>query len=256
MSNVPHTAGRIVRNGLSFEERGFTRIPNDWLRDRKLSYRALGILVHLMSHKEGWSQTIRELAANVRDKDENAREGLAGVRTALRELEAHGYVAREQTGGKGGQRFGGNVWTLSDPFEEGARPVDKSPRTPMALVPPVTPDATDDDEKPRSAPSCDFRDTESRTTESRATESRVTETPSTEDRTTTEEHSPEEQVEDSTHKSGTVHKMSYEGRTASSQVEAGLCMQSPSGAHSIDTLSGYCAHCGQRITSGPIGATA
>lgn len=256
MSNVPHTAGRIVRNGLSFEQRGFTRIPNDWLRDRRLSYRALGILVHLMSHAEGWSQTIRELAANVRDKDENAREGMAGVRTALHELEAYGYVSREQTGGRGGQKFGGNVWTLSDPFEEGAKPVDKSPRRPMALVPPVEPDTTDGDGKPRSAPSCDFRDTESRTTESRATESRDAETPSTGNRTTTEEHSSEDQVEDSTHNPGTVSNMSTEGRSGVSQIQAGLCMQSPSGAHWIDAVSGYCAHCGQRITSGPIGASA
>ncbi|WP_260233153.1 hypothetical protein [Curtobacterium sp. JUb34] len=40
-----------------------------------------------MSHKEGWSQTIRDLAASLREDDDSAREGLSAVRTALKELE-------------------------------------------------------------------------------------------------------------------------------------------------------------------------
>ena len=246
---VPNTAGRIVRNGLSFEQRGFTRIPNDWLRDRRLSYRAIGILVHLMSHKEGWSQTIRDLAASLRDDDESAREGLSAVRTALKELERWGYVSREQTGGKGGAKFGGNVWTLSDPWDAASQPVENPSTAPAVLEAAREGDEAPEPQNPSSEPSCDFPSTEFPSTESPSTGSRDTEKPSTEDRTTTEEHSSKEQPQDQRkNPTGHVLNVSTGAFPASAQGSVERCSASRSGVHNPDPASGWCLNeCGVRV---------
>ena len=39
----------------------FTIIPNAWARDPNLSRRAVGMLVELLSHREGWEVTVESL---------------------------------------------------------------------------------------------------------------------------------------------------------------------------------------------------
>lgn len=62
----------------------FTTLPNAALRDPELSYRAVGILAHILSLKDGSPVSAESLAAA-------HREGRDAVASALRELTAGGY---------------------------------------------------------------------------------------------------------------------------------------------------------------------
>lgn len=87
-------------------ESNFTTVPNSWVRDSSLSFRARGLLAMLMSHSAGWNITITSLASqNIEGKD--------AILTAVRELEDRGYLKREGSRGNGG-RFESD-WVLQDP---------------------------------------------------------------------------------------------------------------------------------------------
>lgn len=67
----------------------------DWIdralvRDTRISFRALGIAVRLLSNAPGFRMTSHDLANESTD-----REGRDAVRTALRELEEAGYLSSE-----------------------------------------------------------------------------------------------------------------------------------------------------------------
>jgi len=98
--------GIVQRTELDFEGH-FTQIPNAWLRDTNLSLRAIGLLAQLLSHRDGWSVTIKSLATiNGCGRD--------AIRSAVQELEACGYLAREQSRTGGGE-FGQAVWITCSP---------------------------------------------------------------------------------------------------------------------------------------------
>lgn len=75
--------------------RGWTSIPNETLEDRRLSWRARGILAYLLSRPPGWDTDSERLAAI-------AKEGRDAVRTALTELEKARYLFRVKMQGNGG----------------------------------------------------------------------------------------------------------------------------------------------------------
>ncbi|MBW9093138.1 hypothetical protein JNB62_05535 [Microbacterium jejuense] len=95
----------ITRGRLAIDEH-FTAVPNEWARDARLSRRARGLLVEVMSHRVGWHVTIRSLA--------NAgKEGRDAIQSALTELLEHGYVKRSQT--RAGGKFAEIEYELCDP---------------------------------------------------------------------------------------------------------------------------------------------
>lgn len=101
----------IVRAEHSFDNH-FTQVPNAWLRDRRLSLKAIGLLAQLMSHSVGWNVSIRSLA------DANGC-GLDSIRTAVVELEEAGYLSRVQAREAG--KFAEVTWRTNEPgaaFEE------------------------------------------------------------------------------------------------------------------------------------------
>jgi len=97
----------LIRGHHSFDDH-FTQIPNDWLRDNRLSFKARGILAMLMSHTQGWSLSINTIA-------KQNQEGKDAIRSAVQELEKYGYLYRTQV--NEGGRFGESIWITQDPAD-------------------------------------------------------------------------------------------------------------------------------------------
>ena len=96
----------IVRGRHRFDGH-FTQIPNAWLRDYRLSYKARGLLAEVLSHAAGF-RISRERLARL------GKDGRDSITTAIAELEACGYLTREQTRLPNGQ-MGETIWTTKDP---------------------------------------------------------------------------------------------------------------------------------------------
>jgi hypothetical protein len=97
----------ITRPSLPFEGQ-FTQMPNAWLRDRRLSRRARGLLGEIWSHRAGWRITLQSLVAA-------GPEGRDAIVSAITELRTHGYVVLVQQRAERG-RFGEVEYVLADPF--------------------------------------------------------------------------------------------------------------------------------------------
>lgn len=106
MSDPTPRTGRatIRRELLPFEQR-FTQVPNAWARDRRVSARARGVLTELLSHSSGWQTSLQELTTPT--------EGIAAIRSAVRELEAAGYLVRHRVRERG--VWQPSEWVLHDP---------------------------------------------------------------------------------------------------------------------------------------------
>jgi len=67
----------------------YTVMSNCHLKDRRLSYKAKGLLSEMLSLPPDCDYTLRGLAVI-------AKDGVDSVRTAVRELEKYGYLVRSQ----------------------------------------------------------------------------------------------------------------------------------------------------------------
>lgn len=108
----------LIRGHHSFDDK-FTQIPNEWLRDTRLSLKAIGLLAQIMSHSVGWNMSIRSLAkAN--------GVGTDTIKSAVLELEQHGYLSRseKQKQNEDGT-FADYDWVTTDPSRN---PVTVKPR--------------------------------------------------------------------------------------------------------------------------------
>ena len=74
---------RVERNA------NYTTMCNHHLRDQTLTLKAKGLLSMILSLPDTWNYSVRGLAAI-------SREGVDGIISALKELEAHGYLSRRQ----------------------------------------------------------------------------------------------------------------------------------------------------------------
>ncbi|MFC4469255.1 hypothetical protein ACFPH6_32875 [Streptomyces xiangluensis] len=80
--------GAGIRRGVMAGDQ-FTQIANALFRDAQLSFKAKGIFGYVSTHRNGWQVTLADLVRLGPD-------GREAVRTALKELEAHGYLIRER----------------------------------------------------------------------------------------------------------------------------------------------------------------
>ena len=96
----------IYREVLPFET-NFTQIPNGWIRDKRLSLKAKGLLTYLLSHESGYMLTLERIARDTQD-------GRSAIRAASAELVKAGYLVTKQTREQDG-RLGPLVWTIQDP---------------------------------------------------------------------------------------------------------------------------------------------
>lgn len=86
------------------KDANFTTMSNYHLRDSSISLRAVGLLSKMLSLPPEWDYTVAGLAAI-------CKEGRDAIRSALQELEAAGYMRREQTHNEAGH-FSGNDYVI------------------------------------------------------------------------------------------------------------------------------------------------
>ncbi|WP_326600470.1 replication protein [Rhodococcus sp. PD04] len=94
----------------------FTITSNAVVNDERLSFRARGVLIWLLSKPADWRTRSEAIA------EQSPREGREAIRTAMRELESLGYLVREKVQNERGQ------WsTIQTVYEEPVEPGDPSP---------------------------------------------------------------------------------------------------------------------------------
>jgi len=101
----------LIRGHHSFDDH-FTQIPNDWLRDSRISLGAKGLLAQLLSHAPGWRISQENLAfANGVGRD--------AIRTLINELLEAGYLMRSEDRERNEKGYlGGYTYTTQDPLGE------------------------------------------------------------------------------------------------------------------------------------------
>lgn len=97
----------VYREILAFET-NFTQVPNTWVRDGRISLKAKGLLIYLMSHEAGYEITLDRIQRDTKD-------GRASIQSAAKELVDAGYLTVTRTR-KLDQTYGRTRWELIDPF--------------------------------------------------------------------------------------------------------------------------------------------
>ena len=98
----------LIRGHHSFDDH-FTQIPNDWLRDSRISLGAKGLLAQLLSHVPGWKISQESLG-----RDNGI--GRDAIRTLINELLGAGYLSRSEDRERTEKGYlGGYTYTTQDP---------------------------------------------------------------------------------------------------------------------------------------------
>jgi biotin operon repressor len=101
----------LIRGHHSFDDH-FTQIPNDWLRDKRISLGAKGLLAQLLSHSPGWRISQESLG-----RDNGV--GRDAIRTLINELLEAGYLMRSEERERGEKGYlGGYTYTTQDPTQD------------------------------------------------------------------------------------------------------------------------------------------
>jgi hypothetical protein len=103
----------------------FTTIDRRTVRDDRLSFKALGVLVWLLDHPDDWQIDTAQIGRLGR------KEGRDAVRSAMRELEDHGYVHRRKYRNERGQWVHETVVYESPLTSDDAANPQVSPETPL-----------------------------------------------------------------------------------------------------------------------------
>lgn len=80
-------------------EIGFTQIPNHIIKDERLSWKAKGIYLHLVSKPPVWSYYVEEII-------KSSKDAKTSVQSGIKELEEYGYLKRVKTKGDNGKFIG------------------------------------------------------------------------------------------------------------------------------------------------------
>lgn len=81
----------------------FTILPNELLRDDRLSYCARAVLAELLSRPDGWETNADALSERARRHRDGRGEGRRAMRAAFAELEEVGYMVRHKRKGEKGR---------------------------------------------------------------------------------------------------------------------------------------------------------
>ena len=86
-------------------QKGFTIVDNSVLNDANLSWKAKGIFMYL------WGQAERQELFYKKEIAKHSTDGLASLRSGLKELEQRGYLQRQRARDEQG-KFKENEWML------------------------------------------------------------------------------------------------------------------------------------------------
>ena len=85
----------------------FSIVDNKVIEDERLSFKARGLLIYMLSKPDDWKFYTEELAKR------SNKDGISAIKTALNEIEDAGYLTRKQGHKKNGQ-FTSQDWILTD----------------------------------------------------------------------------------------------------------------------------------------------
>lgn len=85
----------------------FSIVDNKVIEDERLSFKARGLLIYMLSKPDDWKFYTEELAKR------SNKDGISTIKTALNEIEDAGYLTRKQGHKKNGQ-FTSQDWILTD----------------------------------------------------------------------------------------------------------------------------------------------
>ena len=85
----------------------FSIVDNNVIEDKRLSFKARGLLIYMLSKPDDWKFFTDELVKRS-DKD-----GLSSIRSALQEIEKAGYLTRKRERSSKGT-FTSQDWILTD----------------------------------------------------------------------------------------------------------------------------------------------
>ena len=123
----------------------YTVMSNHHLQDKRLSLKAKGLLSYMLSLPDDWDYSLKGLTVGCKD-------GLDSVRTAVLELEEHGYVRRQKVRNAKGQ-------IIDYDYQVYESPVEDDPAVPGKEGGPSNPSASKSPKsrmKPCSSPFLDF----------------------------------------------------------------------------------------------------
>ena len=123
----------------------YTVMSNHHLQDKRLSLKAKGLLSYMLSLPDDWDYSLKGLTVGCKD-------GLDSVRTAVLELEEHGYVRRQKVRNAKGQ-------IIDYDYQVYESPVEDAPAVPGKEGEPSAPSASKSPKsrmKPCSSPFLDF----------------------------------------------------------------------------------------------------
>lgn len=124
MPQHTHVLGGIQRGPRRADN--FTILSNEVINDSRLSFRARGVLLYLLSKPADWRTRSEAIAA------QSPREGREAIRTAMRELEAYGYLVREKRQDPDTGRFETIQTVYEEPVAVENPQVAPAPRKPVA----------------------------------------------------------------------------------------------------------------------------
>ena len=85
----------------------FSIVDNKVIEDKRLSFKARGLLIYMLSKPDDWKFYTDELAKR------SSKDGLSSIRTALKEIESAGYLVRKRERSNKGT-FISQDWILTD----------------------------------------------------------------------------------------------------------------------------------------------
>lgn len=97
----------------------FTQVPNTIIKDNRLSFRAKGLYMHLVSKPDNWVYYVKEF-------EKSSRDGRDSVQSGIKELEKYEYLIRVYTKDKRGRFLSYDYYIYDEPLN--GSPVERETR--------------------------------------------------------------------------------------------------------------------------------